>query len=350
MYYYGYYPQQQAPPAAKSSPGVPGVVWVGVGAVLGVVGLKVFDFVKDGPAGMQQKLMAAAMEKAMGAQGAGSPFGAGFPAPGMGMGARPGPVVDTTATTASASSSRDARPAPAVSQWEKKAKNRAPSGSSAGRTGSEAAKAVGSQGAKEADASGAAKKKRSAFRDLSSDAATDATVVEATSTPSDSSSTDTRAMVAEMMDRVLTDPEAQKMLYPHLPEHMRSPETFKWMLENPEMKAQIQQMLEQQMGQADPAVAEAVGGFDLSSPEVQAQFEALGMKPEELMQKMWSDPELMQGLMNPKVQAAIADIQRNPANMLKHMSDPEVSRIMLKMQQMFAPQAMQKQAAKNGAK
>ena len=81
-----------------------------------------------------------------------------------------------------------------------------------------------------------------------------------------------------------------------------------------------------------------MGGFDLSSPEVQAQFEALGMKPEELMQKMWSDPELMQGLMNPKVQAAIADIQRNPANMLKHMSDPEVSRIMLKMQQMFAPQ------------
>ena len=53
--------------------------------------------------------------------------------------------------------------------------------------------------------------------------------------------------------------------------------------------------------------------------------------------QIWSDPELVSGMSNPKVQAAIMDIQKNPMNMMQHMSDPEVSKVLMKMQQMFAP-------------
>lgn len=55
-----------------------------------------------------------------------------------------------------------------------------------------------------------------------------------------------------MVERMLSDPESQKMMYPYLPEHMRNPETFKWMMENPEMKAQITTMLENQFSEMDP--------------------------------------------------------------------------------------------------
>jgi hypothetical protein len=47
---------------------------------------------------------------------------------------------------------------------------------------------------------------------------------------------------------VQTDENLQKMLYPYLPEPMRNPETFKWMLSNPEYRQQLETMMEQQVG------------------------------------------------------------------------------------------------------
>lgn len=44
-----------------------------------------------------------------------------------------------------------------------------------------------------------------------------------------------------------TDENLQKMLYPYLPEPMRNPETFKWMLSNPEYRQQLETMMEQQV-------------------------------------------------------------------------------------------------------
>lgn len=40
----------------------------------------------------------------------------------------------------------------------------------------------------------------------------------------------------------------QQTLYPYLPEGMRNPQTFEWMLSNPEYRAQLEQMLESQVG------------------------------------------------------------------------------------------------------
>lgn len=87
------------------------------------------------------------------------------------------------------------------------------------------------------------------------------------------------------------------------------------------------------------AQQDAVSGFDIGSPEVQAQFDQLGMKPDEFMNKVWSDPELVAGMSNPKVQAALMDMQKNPMNAMKHMQDPEVSKVLMRMQQIMQPQA-----------
>jgi hypothetical protein len=50
------------------------------------------------------------------------------------------------------------------------------------------------------------------------------------------------------MLEMLRDPEMQKMLYPYLPEPMRNPQTFEWMLNNPEYRAQLESMMVQQVG------------------------------------------------------------------------------------------------------
>ena len=39
----------------------------------------------------------------------------------------------------------------------------------------------------------------------------------------------------------------QKLLYPYLPEGMRNPQTFEWMMSNPEYRIQLEQMMEKQV-------------------------------------------------------------------------------------------------------
>lgn len=39
----------------------------------------------------------------------------------------------------------------------------------------------------------------------------------------------------------------QKLLYPYLPEGMRNPDTFYWMMNNPEYRAQLEEMLNKQV-------------------------------------------------------------------------------------------------------
>jgi hypothetical protein len=51
-----------------------------------------------------------------------------------------------------------------------------------------------------------------------------------------------------MMETMLRNPEMQKMLYPYLPEPMRNPSSIEWMLSNPEVKKQMAQMFESQVG------------------------------------------------------------------------------------------------------
>ena len=52
---------------------------------------------------------------------------------------------------------------------------------------------------------------------------------------------------ADSMLMPVQDPKMQEMLYPYLPEGMRNPQTFEWMLSNPEYRAQLEGMLESQV-------------------------------------------------------------------------------------------------------
>jgi hypothetical protein len=141
-----------------------------------------------------------------------------------------------------------------------------------------------------------------------------------------------------MLD-MLKNPEMQKMLYPYLPEPMRNPETFEWMLNSPEYRAQLEGMLSQQMGAAAPqAVQDLMQDADMSPEKMKEQFDALGMTPEDFVQKVMSDPDLATSMTKPNVMAAIAECTKNPMAIFQYQNDEEVMRVFEKMSGLF-PQA-----------
>ncbi len=129
----------------------------------------------------------------------------------------------------------------------------------------------------------------------------------------------------------------QKMIYPYLPEGMRNPQTFEWMLQNPATRAQLETMLSSGAGMA-PGVSDMLKGFDMNAPEVQAQFDQMGMKPEDVISKIMSNPEMTVAFQNPRVQAAIMDCSTNPMNITKYQDDKEIMDVFYQISNMF-PQA-----------
>ncbi|PKU83705.1 Protein TIC 40, chloroplastic [Dendrobium catenatum] len=78
----------------------------------------------------------------------------------------------------------------------------------------------------------------------------------------------------EALEKMMEDPNVQKLVYPYLPEEMRNPTTFKWMLQNPQYRQQLQDMLTNMGGsnEWDNRMMDTLKNFDLSSPEVKQQF------------------------------------------------------------------------------
>ncbi|KAE9454907.1 hypothetical protein C3L33_13195, partial [Rhododendron williamsianum] len=94
--------------------------------------------------------------------------------------------------------------------------------------------------------------------------------------PSDGSSSQKTSspLSVEALEKMMEDPTVQKMVYPYLPEEMRNPTTFKWMLQNPQYRQQLEGMLNNMGGGAewDNRMMDSLKNFDLSSPEVKQQF------------------------------------------------------------------------------
>jgi hypothetical protein len=61
-----------------------------------------------------------------------------------------------------------------------------------------------------------------------------------------------------------------------------------------------------------PEMMSMMSQMDFSQEKVQAQFSELGLKPEDVIQKVLATPDLAAGFSNPKVQQAIFDISQNP--------------------------------------
>jgi len=362
------YPIAPPPPAAQSTgfwSTVPPLVWIGVGILVANVVGSALSFVKGGPQKMQEMAMKTMMEQMMkqatkgappGAAG-GNPF-AGMPGgfPGAMPGGAPGGFPSAgfppspTASAPKPTSTADSRPA--IDTTASPAAASSPSSS-----GAAAAFGSGSSGST---------KKKSAFKDVDP-SATSSTSSATTSNGSASSNSTAStppftmppgmqmppmggagtppppggegAESAGSMLDMLKNPEMQKMLYPYLPEPMRNPETFEWMLNSPEYRAQLEGMLTQQMGgDAPPAVQELIKDADMSPDKMKDQFDALGMTPEEFVGKVMSDPELASSMTKPSVMAAIAECTKSPMNIFKYQNDEEVMRVFEKMSAMF-PQA-----------
>ncbi|XP_062225711.1 protein TIC 40, chloroplastic-like isoform X2 [Phragmites australis] len=142
----------------------------------------------------------------------------------------------------------------------------------------------------------------------------------------------------ETIEKMMEDPAVQKMVFPYLPEEMRNPDSFKWMLQNPMYRQQLQDMLNNMGGspdQWDNRMLDHLKNFDLSSPEVRQQFAQVGMTPEEVVSKIMANPEVAVAFQNPKIQTAIMDCSQNPLNIVKYQNDKEVMDVFMKISQIF---------------
>ncbi|XP_062184379.1 protein TIC 40, chloroplastic-like isoform X2 [Phragmites australis] len=155
--------------------------------------------------------------------------------------------------------------------------------------------------------------------------------------PTESSNTGPMLSI-ETIEKMMEDPAVQKMVFPYLPEEMRNPDSFKWMLQNPMYRQQLQDMLNNMGGspdQWDNRMLDHLKNFDLSSPEVRQQFAQVGMTPEEVVSKIMANPEVAVAFQNPKIQTAIMDCSQNPLNIVKYQNDKEVMDVFMKISQIF---------------
>lgn len=141
----------------------------------------------------------------------------------------------------------------------------------------------------------------------------------------------------EALEKMMEDPTVQKMVYPYLPEEMRNPSTFKWMLQNPQYRQQLEDMLNNMGGSSDwdNRMMDSLKNFDLSSPEVKQQFDQIGLTPEEVISKIMANPEVAMAFQNPRVQAAIMDCSQNPLSIAKYQNDKEVMDVFNKISELF---------------
>ncbi|XP_031393768.1 protein TIC 40, chloroplastic [Punica granatum] len=141
----------------------------------------------------------------------------------------------------------------------------------------------------------------------------------------------------DALEKMMEDPTVQKMVYPHLPEEMRNPETFKWMLQNPQYRQQLEEMLNNMGGSTewDGRMMDSLKNFDLSSPEVKQQFDQIGLTPEEVISKIMANPDVAMAFQNPRVQQAIMDCSQNPMSIAKYQNDKEVMDVFNKISELF---------------
>lgn len=164
-----------------------------------------------------------------------------------------------------------------------------------------------------------------------------AALKESTSEQAQSTQKSSSLLSVDTLEKMMEDPTVQKMVFPHLPEEMRDPATFKWMLQNPVYRQQLQEMLDNMGGNPewDNRMVDNLKNFDLNSPEVKQQFDQIGLTPEEVISKIMANPDIAMAFQNPRVQQAIMDVSQNPMNIVKYQNDKEVMDVFNKIQQLF---------------
>ncbi|KAJ0977271.1 hypothetical protein J5N97_012745 [Dioscorea zingiberensis] len=164
-----------------------------------------------------------------------------------------------------------------------------------------------------------------------------AAIGESKTASTDESRQPASTLSVEALEKMMEDPTVQQMVYPYLPEEMRNPTTFKWMLQNPQYRQQLQDMLNNMGGGSewDKRMVDSLKNFDLSSPEVKQQFDQIGLTPEEVISKIMANPDIAMAFQNPKVQAAIMECSQNPLSIAKYQNDKEVMDVFNKISELF---------------
>ncbi len=356
----GYY-QPYPPPPAKSS-GTPGWMLVGLGVALAVGGMKVMEFLGGKKGDMQSMMMQQMMKQAMkqaGGPGAPGgmpgmpPMGGGMPGmpptPGGAAGFPPFPSTPTPPPTPKPAAASAATATVDVPAAEPAKKSDAPETSDAKTSASaseekkDAAPAMPGSGSFFSDATDDAGPSKEApapnpFETMASESASGSGSASASSPTVEGepvqSPEDEEAELAYMQE-MLRNPQMQEMMYPYLPEMMRNPETFEMLLSNPMYKDQLRDIMRQMKAGGGADGAPGMGMPDVNSPEVQEQFAAMGMTPQDAISKLMGDPELAMAFQNPKIQQAVMDCSSNPNNIMKYQNDPEIMQVFMKLATMF---------------
>ena len=374
-----------APPPTSFWSSVPPLVWIGVGVLLGNVVGTALEFVKGGPQKMQEMAMQQMMKQMMkGAGGAGGmggmggmggfppmppmpPMGAGMggfpPAPGAG-GASPfsgvSPIETSGGSAAGASSTSSSATVEPAAARETVTPSAVQEGTQTSSTKKKSAfkdvdvdtSSTSSSTSASTSASGSSEGKGFFDANPTSQAAAASESAPPTPPPgvdpasasasaSSSASADASSNFSSSMLDMLKDENMQKMLYPYLPEPMRNPQTFEWMLNDPTMRKQLEDMMQGQMAGGAPgagapnAVQDLMRDADMTPEKMQEQFNQMGMDPSEMVSKIMADPELAQLMTKPSVLSAIAECSKDPMALAKYTGDKEVMLVFEKMSSMF---------------
>ena len=339
----GYYAPVPPPVAASKGKSagsdVPAWMWVGLGVALATVGGKFFGAKKQD---MQTMMMQQMMKQFTSQAGGGMPGGmsGGMPG-GMPGGFPPFPGAGSPAVDVKPSA-----PKPAAAAAPATPKPAAPATGSAARGSATTTQPT-------ADVGESVKSEFAGF----SDEPASTPVVEPTPVASspffDDASDESPAGGAaagddddvseediEYMQNMIRNPEMQKLMYPYLPEFMRNPQTFEMLLSNPQYKTQLKAMVKQMKSSGVGPGMPGMGMPDINSPEVQEQFAQMGMKPEDVLTQIMSDPELAAAFQNPKIQSAVMDCSTNPMNITKYQDDPEIMQTFEKLAALFPQDGM----------
>jgi hypothetical protein len=195
---------------------------------------------------------------------------------------------------------------------------------------------VDSQAAGTSSSNGSSAPKRSFFQDTQpGQQTTTANSSSSSNAPSNSSASSGDSPQVALLEKMLKNPKMQELLYPYLPEPMRNPETFEWMLNNPEYRVQLEKMMEQQRNAFTPEMTQMLGQMDLDNNDWDKQLNQMGLTPDEVVSKIMSEPDLAAAFAKPEVQQAIMDITQNPLNVMKYQDQPEVMKVFEKMATLF---------------
>ena len=349
---YGAAPLPPLPPpnvaASSSGGGLPSWFWVAVGIAIATAYQKITSFVKGGGAqtAAANLMMQQMMKQAAKAQGAGGGAAPPFPFPGAAGGAGvppfgfpPPPPTAPTAATATVDTTATFPGRPTSAKFEAvKAREAAAKG---GGGSAQAAPATPTPSTPP--------KKKAAFVDVDDEpspvlgggggggdgaaAAMAAAAASAGGASSSSSSESGSKFSSTMVDSFFRDPSVQQMLYEHLPEPMRNPETFEWVLNNPENRKQLEKLIEAQGANLDPSMQAMLSG--VSGDDVSKRLESLGVTPADMLQKIMGEPELAAAIQKPKVMQAIMEMQTNPMAFVNYQEDEDVMLVLKKLSSMF---------------